>query len=410
MGDWLPWILAGLLLAATVAALIFAFRKGGGRDDSRLLQELEKSRSAADDRSRKDREEISLVIARSGEQNMNMLTAVIGLQEQKLEAMRRTLEESMQKLRGENEQKLEMMRATVDERLNKTLSQRVGESFATVSQRLEQVHRGLGEMQELASGVGDLKRILSNVKTRGVWGEVQLGNILEQIMAPHQYECNVQIRPGSGERVEYAVCLPGADENSKVYLPIDAKFPMDEYQRLLDAQDAADADAAARAGSSLETSIKRQAQNIAKYIAPPYTTDFAIMFLPTEGLYAEVLRRPGLCEHLQSRQRIILSGPTTLTGLLNSLQVGFKTLAIEQRTSEVWALLAAVKTEFAKFENVVEKAQSHLNMAVNDMNRIGTRTRAIRRQLKNVELLAQDGQEQALFADEEDETTDFIDE
>jgi DNA recombination protein RmuC len=276
------------------------------------------------------------------------------------------------------------MRQTVDEKLQKTLNDRITQSFQLVNERLEQVYAGLGEMKTLASGVGDLKKVLSNVKTRGILGEVQLGSILEQILAPEQYEANVKTRPGSTHFVEFAVKLPGADEGT-VWLPIDAKFPIDAYTQLLDAYESGDADAVKAAGSVLEQRIKAFARDIRdKYVAPPHTTDFGIMFLPIEGLYAEVVRR-GLIETLQNEYRINIAGPTTMAALLNSLQMGFRTLAIQKRSGEVWKLLGAVKTEFDRFGTVIEAAQQRLEQAGNELDKlVGVRTRQIQRKLAQV--------------------------
>jgi DNA recombination protein RmuC len=291
------------------------------------------------------------------------------------------------------------MRQTVDEKLQTTLESRLGESFRLVSERLEAVHKGLGEMQSLASGVGDLKRVLGNVKSRGVWGEVQLAGILEQMLTPDQYEANVVVVPGSNERVEFAIRLPGAGDRPDVpvRLPIDAKFPREDYERLLDAQDRADAEGAAAAGLALERRIRDEARVICqKYVAPPHTTDFALMFLPTEGLYAEVLRRPGLVDALQREQRVVLAGPTTLSAILNSLRMGFRTLAIEQRSSEVWQVLGAVKTEFGKFAGVLEKTRKKLSEATSVIDQADVRTRAIERKLRGVEA-ASDGDTRKLL-------------
>jgi DNA recombination protein RmuC len=282
------------------------------------------------------------------------------------------------------------MRRTVDEKLQGTLEKRLGESFKQVSERLEQVHKGLGEMQSLAAGVGDLKRVMTNVKTRGTWGEFQLGAILEQILAPEQYDANVATKTGSGERVEFAVRLPGPNEDSStvVYLPIDAKFPAEDYPRLLDAQEAADPDALGAAAKGLETAIRGSARDICeKYISPPATTDFAVMFLPTEGLYAEVIRRTGLVEWCQRDCRVVIAGPTTLAALLNSLQMGFRTLAIQKRSSEVWELLGAVKTEFGKFGDVLGKVKKKLDEASKTVEQAETRTRVMNRALRSVEAL-----------------------
>jgi DNA recombination protein RmuC len=277
----------------------------------------------------------------------------------------------------------------VDERLAATLEQRLGDSFKQVSERLEAVHRGLGEMQSLAAGVGDLKRMLTNVKTRGTWGEVQLSMILEQVLAPDQYDANVACKAGSGERVEYAVRLPGQNgggDGEPVWLPIDAKFPLEDYQRMLEAQGCGDTYAMEQALKALDTRVKLSAHDIQnKYLDPPYTTDFGIMFLPTEGLYAEVLRRPGLAESLQRECRVIVAGPTTLSALLNSLQMGFRTLAIERRSSEVWQLLGAVKTQFGQFGGLLEKVHKKLEQASTTIDDAARKSRTIERKLKDVE-------------------------
>lgn len=310
--------------------------------------------------------------------------------QQRMEAVRLTIEKQLGDIRKDNGEQLERMRLTVDEKLQGTLEKRLGESFSLVSARLEQVYKGLGEMQVLASGVGDLKKVLTNVKTRGTWGEVQLGALLEQVLTQEQYEANVATCKGSSERVEYAVRLPGRDDsdNTPVWLPIDAKFPVEDYQRLLEAQDQADADAAESAAKQLEIRIRQCANDISrKYVSPPDTTDFAILFLPTEGLFAEVLRRPGLAEALQREQRVMIAGPTTLWSLLNSLQMGFRTLAIQKRSGEVWQLLSAVKTEWSKYGEALEKVQKKLQEASNSVEQAQTRTRAIGRKLKTVQEL-----------------------
>ncbi|MEX1348213.1 MAG: DNA recombination protein RmuC [Desulfobacterales bacterium] len=316
------------------------------------------------------------------------LMALARLNEEKLETMRKTLETQLQSLQDDNTRKLEQMRATVDEKLQSTLDQRLGESFKQVSERLEQVYKGLGEMRTLASGVGDLKKVLTNVKTRGTWGEIRLSHILEQILTPEQYDMNVATRKNSNERVEFAIKLPGpdADKEKVVWLPIDAKFPQEDYQRLMDARDAADKELAEKHIKNLEMRIKAEAKLIKeKYLEPPDTTDFGIMFLPVEGLYAEVLRRPGLCDTLQREHRIVVTGPTTLAALLNSLQMGFRTLAIEKRSSEVWQLLGAVKTEFGKFGQVLAKTKKKLQEAGHTIDQAEIRSRAIVRKLKNVQ-------------------------
>lgn len=307
---------------------------------------------------------------------------------ERMQTLNETLATELARLRADNERKLEQMRATVDEKLQGTLERRLGESFRLVSDRLEQVQKGLGEMQTLASDVGGLKRVLTNVKNRGSWGEIQLGRQLEDLLAPDQYESNVIIRPGSTENVEYAVRLPGRDETSVVYLPIDSKFPQEDYERLLQAQEAADTSGIEAAGRSLEKAVRLQAKTIAsKYIDPPHSTDFAIMYLPTEGLFAEVIRRPGLASDLQTQFHVMVTGPTTLMSLLNSLQLGFKTLAIEQRTSEVWKILSAAKTEFGKYGQVWEKLSKQLQTAQRTVDEAGRRTRAVERRLRDVESL-----------------------
>jgi DNA recombination protein RmuC len=322
------------------------------------------------------------------------LTNLTRTNEYRRDKMRDTIEEKLKHLQEDNSKKLDQMRATVDERLSSTLEQRLGESFKLVSERLEMVHKGLGEMQTLASGVGDLKRVLTNVKTRGTWGEIQLGNILEQILTPEQYSKNVATIKGSRERVEFAIKLPGKDEKGEetIWLPIDSKFPQEDYQRLLDAQEQGNSTKAEEAAKAMELKVKSFARDIRdKYISPPETTDFGIMFLPTEGLYAEILRRPGLCDYLQRQYRIVIAGPTTLVALLNSLQMGFKTLAIEKRSSEVWNLLGAVKTEFGKFGDILDKTRKKLQEASNTIEDAARKSRSIGRKLKNVqELSAED--------------------
>jgi DNA recombination protein RmuC len=296
----------------------------------------------------------------------------------------------IKELQEGNEKKLDQMRQVVDEKLQGTLERRLGESFKLVSAQLEAVHKGLGDMQSLATGVGDLKRVLTNVKTRGTFGEVQLGAILEQVLTPDQYGRNVRPRPDSGETVEFAVRLPGPDgaREHPLWLPIDAKFPHEDYGRLLTAVEAADAGAVTAAGVALERAVRLNAQDIRrKYVAPPHTTDFAILFVPTEGLYAELLRRAGFVESLQQDYRVVVAGPTTLAALLSSLRLGFRTLAIEQRASEVWKVLAGVKTEFGKFGEVLDKVKRQLQTASNTIDETGVRSRAIERQLKGVEEL-----------------------
>lgn len=302
--------------------------------------------------------------------------------------LRSAVESRLQAIQADNAGKLEEMRRTVDEKLHATLEQRLGESFKLVSDRLDQVHRGLGEMQTLAIGVGDLKKVLTNVKTRGTWGEVQLGSLLEQILTVDQYDINVVTHPGSNDRVEFAIRLPGKEEGHPVWLPIDAKFPVEDYQRLLDAQERGEHILVEEASKAIETRLKAEARCIReKYISPPHTTDFAILYLPTEGLYAEALRRPGLTDTLQREWRINLAGPTTLAAMLNSLQMGFRTLAIEQRSAEVWRVLGAVKTEFGKFGEALAHTRKKLDEASNSIGKAETRTRVLSRQLREVEAL-----------------------
>lgn len=323
--------------------------------------------------------------------------------EQKLEQIRATMENRISAMQEDNAKKLEQMRATVDEKLQKTLDDRISQSFKLVSERLEQVYKGLGEMQTLASGVGDLKKVLSNVKTRGILGEIQLGAILEQILSPDQYEENIATKKGSGERVEFAIKLPG-NEDEFVYLPIDAKFPADAYSKLVDAYDTGNQEEVDQAAKLLERSIKTFAKSIHdKYIEPPQTTDFGIMFLPFEGLYAEVVRR-GMVETLQREYKINIAGPTTMAALLNSLQMGFKTLAIQKHSGEVWNVLGAVKTEFDKFGSVLSATQQRISQANEELDKlIGTRTRKIQSKLRNVVSLSEMSSKEILGVDSLDE-------
>jgi DNA recombination protein RmuC len=302
--------------------------------------------------------------------------------------LKSTVEQRLEKLRAENESKLEQMRLTVDEKLQSTLEKRIGESFKLVSERLDHVHRGLGEMQALAVGVGDLKKVLSNVKDRGGWAEVQLGALLDQMLARDQYVINTRIDPEAPHTVEYAVRLPGADDRGDVLLPIDSKFPKEDYERLSAAWESGDADAARASIEALETVLEGEARKIAdKYVRPPFSTDFAIMFVPTEGLFAEAMRRPGLASRLQQKYRIMIAGPTTLAALLNSLQMGFRTLAIQKRSSEVWQVLGAAKAEFEKYSKIWEKIGEQLETVQNTVKAAGVRSRAVSRKLRDVETL-----------------------
>lgn len=355
-------------------------------------QQLEQMRQALTLQGQSAREELGLSLKHFADTLNQSLSSMTESNAQRMLEIRATLEQKIQQLQADNASKLEEMRKTVDEKLHATLEQRLGESFKQVSERLEKVHQGLGEMQQLAIGVGDLKRVLTNVKTRGTWGEVQLEMVLEQMLTPDQYAKNVETIPNSGERVEFAIKLPGKDDDrAPVWMPIDAKFPKEQYERLLDAAERADADGVAQAGKELERVIRNEAKTIAeKYLSPPLTTDFALLFLPTEGLYAEVMRRPGLADELQRTYRVSISGPSTLSALLNSLQMGFRTLVLEKRSSEVWQVLGAVKTEFGKFGDVLAATKNALVKAADNIDKAEVRTRQMTRKLKLVEALPTD--------------------
>ncbi|MDP4799957.1 MAG: DNA recombination protein RmuC [Crocinitomicaceae bacterium] len=368
-----------------IALLIYAHlrRQKEGRSEA-LIKEMLSAQF------KENRQELSEALR----QNREELTRQLKDNREELSGSLKILTDTMALRQGEliksTEAKLEKMRETVDEKLHKTLEERLGQSFKLVSERLEAVQKGLGEMQTLASGVGDLKKVLSNVKTRGVLGEIQLGNILEQIMAPEQYEANVKTKKGSNDHVEFAIKLPGKDDlGQEVYLPIDAKFPQEDYVRLQTAYDSADLAGIDSASKALSASIKKFAKDIRdKYIDPPYTTDFGIMFLPLEGLFAEVVRQPELVAILQREYKIIVTGPTTLAAMLNSLQMGFKTLAIQKRSSEVWQILGAVKTEFTKFGGVLEKARKKISEADDELEKlVTTRTNVMLTKLRKVEEL-----------------------
>lgn len=308
--------------------------------------------------------------------------------ERRLAELRQAVEQRLVALQDGNEKKLEQMRATVDDKLHATLEQRLGESFRQVAERLEQVHQGLGEMRGLARDVGSLHRVLANVKTRGIFGETQLAALLDQVFTPEQYAANLATVPGSAERVEFALRLPGRGDEQPVWLPIDAKFPREDFERLLEAQERADAAAAEAAARAIEARLRLEARSIReKYLAPPHTTDFGILFLPTEGLYAEALRRPGLVEALQREHKVVLAGPTTLLAMLSSLQMGFRTLALERRSTEVWQVLGAVKTEFGKFGEVLARTKKKLDEAAGSIDAAAVRTRAMARRLREVESL-----------------------
>jgi DNA recombination protein RmuC len=390
-----------------VETQLISFEKNQEKIERTLKEEIAQNREEANNTSKQLREEVSnslklftdslvnqmKTIADLQKNQLetfsNQLTALTQTNEQKLDKMRGTIEERLRLLQEENTKKLDQMRETVDEKLHTTLEKRLGDSFKLISERLEMVHKGLGEMQSLAVGVGDLKKVLSNVKTRGILGEIQLENILDQILTPDQYEKNVITKKGSKEYVEFAIKLPGKDNTGEiVYLPLDSKFPLENYHSLIDAYEHGDLTAIEEATRLLENTIKKCAKDIRdRYIDPPNTTDFGIMFLPIEGLYAEVVRRTGLIEALQRDFKIIITGPTTLAAILNSLQMGFRTLAIEKRSSEVWALLGAVKTEFGKFGVILEKTHKQLQAASNTIEDAAKKSRTIERKLKDVQEL-----------------------
>lgn len=364
-------------------------------------QQLDSMRLAMNQQSLTSREEQGASLQRFGDTLNQSLSTLTESNAQRMAEVRTTLEVKIKDLQTDNATRLEEMRKTVDEKLHATLEHRLGESFKLVSDRLDKVHQGLGEMQQLAIGVGDLKRVLTNVKTRGTWGEVQLEMLLEQVLTPEQYAKNVETVPGTGERVEFAIKLPGTvDGGLPVWMPIDAKFPKEQYERLADAADRADAEGVLQAGKELERAVRLEAKTIAeKYLSPPLTTDFAILFLPTEGLYAEVMRRPGLSDDLQRTFRVSIAGPSTLSALLNSLQMGFRTLALEKRSSEVWQVLGAVKTEFGKFGDVLAATKLTLERAAKNIDQAETRSRQMARKLKSVEALPAEAAQQLLGVD-----------
>ncbi|MFN2474936.1 MAG: DNA recombination protein RmuC [Chthoniobacterales bacterium] len=418
------YLAIGLAAGVILAAIAFLIgRRGRGIDEElvRRLADLEqaqereekmfrdefaRSREETANAAKAQREELSGALHRLNDTTVKSISDVGAMlkgpienvvgqtgklsesNEQRLEALRSIVDTRLKELQQDNSKQLDRMRVTVDEKLQGTLEKRLGESFKLVSERLEQVHQGLGAMQQLASDVGGLQRVLTNVKTRGGWGEVQLGALLEQVLTTDQFERNVRTREESGETVEFAIKLPGYGNGSAVWLPIDAKFPVEDYQRLIAAQESADVPATELATKNLETQLRKCAKDIcSKYINPPKTTDFALMFLPTEGLYAEAIRRVGLVEQVQRDCRVVITGPTTLAALLNSLQMGFRTLSIQQRSSEVWNLLAAVKTEFGKFGDALTKVKDKLDQASSDMDKVATRSRVITRKLRDVEEL-----------------------
>ena len=428
ISQWMMLGLIALLCILVIAALIFLRRK---RDDKALEYSLRALQDAINDDSLRQREELmrtlqtineglSNNLSRSAEQQTNQfdtqsrqqarmytfteeslnkfeqrmqaidktLQQELSKNETRIEKMRETMEKSITEMRTDNEKKLEEMRKTVDEKLQDTLNKRLSQSFTQVSERLEQVYKSLGEVHRLAEGVGDLKRVLGNVKRRGVWGEIQLGNLLAEVLTSTQYATNVQVRPGAAERVEFAVCLPGKEDEKPVYLPIDSKFPQEDYARLAEASEKGDAELTEAARAALVLAVKTEAKRIAtKYIEPPFTTDFAVMFLPMESLYAEVVRNAELVEGIQRELRVIISGPSTLMAMLNSLHMGFRTLAIEKRSAEVWRLLGAVKNDFGVFSQVLQKTQEKLHQASSNIESAFVRTRSIERKLRSVESL-----------------------
>ena len=402
------WIVAAVVVAALLIMAIFRryAGKAATQEDPLLklddkLERLERElRYAISESSRSDRQELSHSMAQLQQTLTEQLTLMQGTLNTQLQALgegnarrmgevRDTLDQQLQQLQKTNAAKLDEMRQTVDEKLQTTLEARLSESFKQVAERLEQVHQGLGHMKTLAQGVGDLQRVLSNVKTRGIFGEVQLEALLEQVLTIEQYGKQVETKPRSNQRVDFAIKLPGrSDDGTAVWLPIDAKFPREDYERLLDAQDRADPLAAEASAKAMESRIRQEAKSIAEsYLAPPHTTDFAILFLPVEGLYAEVLRRPGLMDSLQRDYRVTLAGPTTLLAILNSLHMGFRTLALEKQASEVWKVLGAVKTEFDRYGEWVAKVREQVQKAADTLDRADTRSKQMRRVLKGVEAL-----------------------
>jgi DNA recombination protein RmuC len=399
-------LLYGLIAGAVVAVGLFLLLldRAQEREERMLREEAARSREESARAAKAQREELNESLRSLGETNLKSISEIGNIlksqletvaaqtgkltesNEARLESLRSVVDLRLKQLQEDNSQQIERMRATVDEKLQGTLEKRLGESFQMVSERLERVHQGLGAMQQLASDVGGLQRVLTNVKTRGGWGEVQLGALLEQVLTPDQFARNVKTRDGGGEMVDFAIKLPGDENGAPVWLPIDAKFPIEDYQRLVAAQESSDVAATEEAMKSLETQLRKSAKDIrAKYINPPRTTDFALMFLPTEGLFAEAIRRVELAEQVQRECRVSFVGPTTLGALLNSLQMGFRTLAIQERSSEVWNLLAAVKTEFGKFGAVLDGVKKKLQEASNKIEEVDVRSRVITKQLRAVE-------------------------
>lgn len=404
-----------LIVLVIVAILIILINKKSKNNSKEFIYEFNQIRQELSTMLMQTREELlknlgnkinenansqQIQLANLTNLNENKLENTRKNMEEKLELIRKTVEDKLILLQKDNSEKLEKMRVTVDEKLNSTLEQRLGESFKLVNDRLESVYKGLGEMQTLAQGVGDLKKVFSNVKSRGYWGEIQLSTILEQFLTKEQYECNVKTKPKSNDLVEFAIKLPGRNDNEFVWLPVDSKFPIEDYSRLIEAEENADTALILESRKKLEISIKSFAKDIHdKYIEVPYTTDFGIMFLPTESLYCEVLKNTGLCEILSQKYRVVVSGPTTFVALLNSLQMGFKTLAIEKRTSEVWQLLGMVKSEFTKFGDILDRTTKKLNEISSTMELASKKTRTIERKLKNVEALPVSNQSEFYLTD-----------
>ena len=408
------WLIIGGVAFNALLLIVLFMRTSQRAQDAALLQALQQVNDQLERTERELRFEIT-ESSRGGRQELTQNLATFQqTQVQQLALMQKsisdTLNQQLQQLQKSNSDKLDEMRRTVDEKLQTTLEKRLSESFKQVAERLEQVHQGLGQMHKLAQGVGDLQRVLTNVKTRGMFGEVQLEALLEQVLTIEQYSKQVETKPRSNQRVDFAIRFPGrgGQDGEPVWLPIDAKFPREDYERLLDAHDRADAVAAELAAKALEVRIRTEAKSIAEsYLAPPHTTDFAILFLPIEGLYAEVLRRPGLMDSLQRDYRVTLAGPTTLLAMLNSLHMGFRTLALEQQASDVWKVLGAVKTEFERYGDWVEKVREQVQKASDTLDKADTRSKQMRLALRKVEALPET-ETQALLP-KVDDGTDVID-
>jgi DNA recombination protein RmuC len=398
-----------ILLSITIVLLIILIVLNFKKQNNSLSNEF---RGELANMFMQTREEISRNVGNKIVESTNIqqvgLANLTNMNENKLEGIRKTVEDRLMLLQRDNSEKLEKMRVTVDEKLHNTLEQRLGESFKLVNDRLESVYKGLGEMQNLAQGVGDLKKVFTNVKSRGYWGEIQLGNILEQFLTVDQYLCSVKTKPKSNDFVEFAIKLPGRNDNEIVLLPVDSKFPIEDYTRLVEAEDLGDVNLVSESRKKLENSVKIFAKDIQdKYIETPYTTDFGVMFLPTESLYCEVVKNTDLCETLSQKYRVVVAGPTTFVALLNSLQMGFRTLAIEKRSSEVWQLLGMVKSEFSKFGDLLDKTNKKLQEISGTMELASRKTRTIEKKLKKVESLSVGNESEFYMLDSselEDET------